>query len=144
MLLFHDELLLSYGFGQSVSTARDDIADLKKPEVPKELKALVESRTRSAEIALALSERLLAYYKSWLVTEISKPLLGVDPKTECADIVRRAQEAKLPQTKFGIVSYEWSNCMNRKLRPDPESDDFETWRKFLEAYGLKEECEENG
>jgi hypothetical protein len=129
----------------NLEKARRGLAWLHHLDHPKELQAVIDYLLRGLEASVWIEEVQFRYYTTWDERVLEEPHEGIDSVRLCPDAFKKLVEtASSKEQKYQIVRFDWASCMvgvaSRRLGNYPT----ESWKAFLQTYGIKEHYMEKG
>jgi hypothetical protein len=121
----------------NVRLSEQKLSELRDTTAPAELEPVQKYLEEFLRVGLRMQKCQLEYYKTGSAAGL-KACDSLEGAPECNILVKKIADANDPSEKHKLAQYDWDKCIvkhtNERLGPYPE----QTWKKFLEAYGLKE------
>jgi len=108
---------------------------------PLELEPVRAYVRRQVMFYLCLNGAELAYYHG-NDEALKTSCGGIDPSTVCLPWVLQASMTRLLDARHGLAGHTWHNCMNAEFRERLGEYPLQSWRRFLNAFGVREEIVE--
>ncbi|MGI9101848.1 MAG: hypothetical protein ACR2IF_05320 [Terriglobales bacterium] len=131
----------------NLESIRQRIADLDTVgRYPPELSPVVLYLKQLQTFWLWKETRKLEFFQTGKISELELPFDqnrsdGLDPKQQCGEVldkIRAAKQSPNSEVIRTLVVTDWANCVwfaeSRRIGPYP----FNSWQRFLSAYGIKE------
>jgi hypothetical protein len=128
----------------NLGKARRGLAWLQHLDHPKELQPVIDYLLHGLEVSVWMDEIQFRYYTTWDERVLKEAHEGIDSFRLCPDVFKKLETTSSKEEKYRIVRFDWASCMvgaaSRRLGSYPT----ESWKSFLQTYGIKEHYMEKG
>jgi hypothetical protein len=105
---------------------------------PDDLSPVVLYLKQIQRFALWRDTQIVQFVETGNVAALESVFQTVDPKVSCKTALDQIRSANDKRRAWGLVSYDWGNCVWREERnrigPYPQK----AWESFISAHGIRE------
>jgi len=114
------------------------LAAVDRLQVPVELNPILKHYRESLAFYSTLQQRRLEYLRTGDVQVLSMPIGSIDLPKLCAPELKNLELATTLQQRYAMSYGPWHKCANREWHRKLRGYPTEAWRRFLDAYGIRE------
>jgi hypothetical protein len=132
----------------NLKIAANRLARLDSVSYPKELEPVVQHERKSLSFSRWLEQTRYDFYQTWDTEVLKRKYDGLDPSVHCASEIAEIERTGSNDERFKLAQNEWRSCVlsaSFKLFGSYPGGGYprDAWKRFLEAYGIKEELVES-
>jgi hypothetical protein len=128
----------------NLKKSKRGLAWLQNLDPPKELEPVMKFLADGLRFSIQSEETGLKYYSTRDENVLKEARDGIDPVAVCSEALHKVHDANPEKEKYGVVTRDWTNCMNSAIQRKLGKYPVTCWNAFLRAYGIKESFKEIG